>query len=135
MSGLRPPPPQRLDIELGSFGVDGFHLEYRDGQLRYGRGGGYYREYETVAPPSEPQLLAFRNALEALDVWHWQRSYDNIAVLDGTQWEVTINWGRKRVSSHGSNAYPRQFGAFLDAVRALIHPHPFYDLNSFNEAP
>lgn len=105
--------------------MDGFHLKYRDGQLRYGRGIGYYREYETVEPPGEQQWLDFRNALEALDVWHWERSYDDISVLDGTQWEVAITWGRKRIRSQGSNAYPDGFDNFLHAVSQLIHNRKF----------
>lgn len=37
----------------------------------------------------------------------WKKSYDNLCVLDGTQWELKITLTNNRVRNyHGSNAYP-----------------------------
>lgn len=50
-----------------------------------------------------------------LHVGEWRRNYDTerfgISVLDGTQWDLTIEYnnGRKAFTSGGSNAYPYNF--------------------------
>jgi hypothetical protein len=34
------------------------------------------------------------------------RSYEDQRVLDGTQWELAIDYGIKKISTSGSNSYP-----------------------------
>jgi hypothetical protein len=63
-----------------------------------------------------------------IGVWSWQRHYDDLDVLDGTQWGLDLNDGVNNVQCSGSNAYPggndlehaRPFQEFLAAMSALI---------------
>ncbi len=34
------------------------------------------------------------------------RSYEDQRILDGTQWELAIDYGIKKISTSGSNSYP-----------------------------
>ena len=57
----------------------------------------------------------FLEQFAELHVGEWRRNYDTerfgISVLDGTQWDLTIEYnnGRKAFTSGGSNAYPYNF--------------------------
>jgi len=62
-------------------------------------------------------------ALAALDsrrVWQWWTRYEDPGVCDGTSWKVDVAWGDKSIESSGCNGFPRDFGAYLEAVRALL---------------
>ena len=77
----------------------------------------------------------FWSAVEACDLWHWAKRYDNPDILDGTQWEVEIAHGSRRFKSFGSNAYPgglrdgygysESFMLLLQAVRKLVGGREF----------
>ena len=65
---------------------------------------------------SEQWLVDF----DALNISSWEKDYINPDVLDGTQWELIYKHGRKGYIGHGSNAYPENFGRFLDWLDKLI---------------
>lgn len=60
------------------------------------------------------------SSLERLYIGEWRKSYDPMrfgyAVLDVTQWEVSIEYnnGRKTNEYYGSNSYPYNFIEFID---------------------
>ena len=62
----------------------------------------------------------FFEQLKNLRIGEWRRKYDtyrfNIAVMDGTQWELEIYYanGRRTVKIHGDNAYPYNFDRLLE---------------------
>ena len=53
----------------------------------------------------------FISGIKALHIGEWKRTYNDLLVMDGTQWELDIyyNNGRKAVKISGSNAYPYNF--------------------------
>ena len=57
---------------------------------------------------------------DALNIPSWETDYSNAEVQDGTQWELIYKWGKKSYIGHGSNAYPENFGRFLDWLDKLI---------------
>jgi len=68
---------------------------------------------------SEEQWREFREALDRANVWTWEKYYDSF-IVDGTQWEVTIEYKDAAVHSEGSNNYPPEFEQYQAAVSALI---------------
>ncbi|MEY3882245.1 MAG: hypothetical protein RIQ94_3041, partial [Pseudomonadota bacterium] len=72
--------------------------------------------------------------LNSINAWEWDSSYNDFEVNDGTQWELKINYGNKRIKSYGSNAYPGtkdddinlncsskpEFNAFVDELGLLL---------------
>ena len=59
----------------------------------------------------------FLEGLRGVHIGEWHHSYYNNNVLDGTQWELTIEYndGRKK-SYYGSNAYPFSFNQFRELM-------------------
>ncbi len=121
-------PPELLRFSSGGF-PDGHHgIEIRrdpqpapgcarhddsDSASLPARLGGTWR-IATLEPPRrlpEPADAArrwrrFYRLLEELDVWNWRETYENAGILDGSQWELEIVCGGRRVRSYGSNAWP-----------------------------
>ena len=57
----------------------------------------------------------FLQGIADLHIGEWKERYDNPCVLDGTQWNIRIEYkdGRKPVHIYGSNAYPYNFDDLL----------------------
>lgn len=52
-----------------------------------------------------------------LHLGEWEKEYENLNVLDGTQWSVVIKFSSgKAFKSNGSNRFPYNFNGFLDLV-------------------
>lgn len=60
----------------------------------------------------------FLDGLRELHIGEWRKNYMNPYVLDGTQWELTIEFsdGHKPFKTGGSNAYPYNF----DVLKELL---------------
>ena len=69
----------------------------------------------------------FRQQLNQAEVWKWRRQYDDLTVVDGTVWELEIEYSDQSIVSSGNNAYPteKQFNLFLDAVSDLADGNLF----------
>ena len=75
--------------------------------------------------------------MDTVKVWNWRKRYVDLDVLDGTSWEVIIEYDGRLIKSSGSNGYPgeadadqkrgisqRAFPQFCAAVRHLTR-RPF----------
>ena len=53
----------------------------------------------------------FISGIKSLHIGEWKRTYNDLLVMDGTQWELDIyyNNGRRPTKISGSNAYPYNF--------------------------
>jgi hypothetical protein len=103
--------PRRFDFSYGGF-CDGYQaFELREGCL--------INKMGEIISPDTVAWIRFRNDIEALGVFSWDREYYDPDVLDGTQWEINLVWGRQKLSCYGSNRYPPQFKLFLTAVERL----------------
>ncbi len=60
------------------------------------------------------------------DLWNWRKSYFDPEIMDGTQWELKIRKGGRKLKSHGSNAFPggdeegNEFDLFLGELQSLL---------------
>ena len=89
--------------------------------------------------PDPAQWQAFANELDAVAVWDWNPEYLNQQVRDGTSWEFECQWGRHKIKTGGSNAFPanndprqtareaesRRFDELLRAISQLLGGMPF----------
>lgn len=71
-------------------------------------------------PVDESRGMDKAEFLEALADFHlgeWEKEYEDLNVLDGTQWSVVIKFSSgKAFKSNGSNRFPYNFNGFLDLV-------------------
>ena len=71
----------------------------------------------TNRPVCEPFTREeFVRGLAELHIGEWKKNYVNPLVLDGTQWNLDIEYedGRKPFHIYGSNAYPYNFDELLE---------------------
>ena len=56
--------------------------------------------------------------LESVSIDDWDEEYDDLDVLDGTQWSLDIEYNDGTESRHywGSNKYPKNFDDFLEII-------------------
>jgi hypothetical protein len=52
---------------------------------------------------------------------NWQKTYDS-GILDGTQWTLKAKGNGCNLKVYGSNAYPENFGEFVEILNKLISP-------------
>ena len=63
---------------------------------------------EEYGPYRKEEIIS---GIKALHIGEWKRTYNDLLVMDGTQWELDIyyNNGRRSTKISGSNAYPYNF--------------------------
>jgi hypothetical protein len=109
--------PERLCISIGGFFGSGYEVALKKGRLTYT----YWppRESSSQEPepqrqeiePSAKQWQTFRSGLDRLNVWCWQRSYPNSAmVCDGVGWSAKIAYSDQSLVSSGDNCFPGRDG-------------------------
>ena len=78
-----------------------------------------FEEENGFFPFVAPQKDYLFEQLKNLHIGEWRKKYDinrfNIAVMDGTQWNLEIYYsnGRRSTKIHGNNAYPYNFNELL----------------------
>ena len=81
--------------------------------------------------PEEERWKIFWNIMDNINVWNWNKRYDNNLILDGTQWELLIKRkGRRKRRIFGSNDYPKEDKGLLKlqaAINELIDDD-FFDI-------
>ena len=107
--------PIRLAISIGGFTGSRYEARWSRGRLWY---RGVDGSRVKVIPSSEAWGV-FWAGVDRIGVWGWQAHYDDLAVMDGTQWSVDLSDGSRHVRCTGSNAYPQRFEEFLETVGAL----------------
>lgn len=123
--------PKVFRFEIGGYFGESHELEFRDGQLWYGRGlGGVIDPAARRALDTAPaNWERWWRAIERAGVWDWERNYTTLDVCDGTVWALEIRHAGRSVVSEGMNGYPggdgpvyartSSFAKFLRAVQAL----------------
>ena len=134
------PVPKRFSTTIGGKLGPSYSVELKDGALTYEAfewGGGPLRESVRIVPTAE-QWRSFYKSLDEIDVWRWRRTYINNNIRDGTSWSLAIETPDQKLTTGGSNSYPgvagklsnreippKEFMAYLAAVRVLIGGKPF----------
>jgi hypothetical protein len=113
--------PRALDAFVGGAMGDSFHVTWNGSTLTYQHLGQFYAAGPiSDVRPSRDEWVAFRRALDDINVWDWHESYADLSVMDGTGWSFIAGYADRRVESRGANAYPPRFGEWLRAVSALV---------------
>lgn len=113
------------------FGIGGFFGGYETRTITVDEEHIYFDvEHSLILKPSNlPDGLdypcdkdEFLDGIRELHIGEWRTNYVNPYVLDGTQWELTIEFsdGHKPFKTGGSNAYPYNF----DAIKELLGVEP-----------
>lgn len=103
--------PSQISISIEGFYRDSYLLVYSFNKLRYMTYDPQGLPSEQIVTPSQEDWNAFLTELNAIGVWSWRKSYWNSSICDGTQWRVSIKWGKLKCVSDGSNIYPNEDGS------------------------
>jgi hypothetical protein len=122
--------PQRFKVLIQGFGRHSYEVRFIRKRLVYRAG---FSDAPVKICPTEEQWIRFWSTAEKCNLWSWKSHYDNLDVLDGTQWELDIRIGTQALKSSGSNYYPggngtsysKTFRLFLGAVQELIDGRRF----------
>lgn len=125
--------PLKLEFSIGGFDMPAQYCVILEGEtLKYGLGfGSKLLEIITEVKPTDIKWANFKNKLYEIGVWDWKRRYHNPHVLDGTQWDLLIDYGFEKIKTSGSNRYPgyvdkygmtetTEFKKFLHALSLLL---------------
>ena len=110
--------PKSLKFYSGGFFGSSLWLEWdgtnlwRKREIYGDRDGTEYRGpfWVCLQCPESETWLEVRRTLDEVKAWKWPRKgFCDNGITDGWQWELALEWGKKRFSSHGSNASPKGF--------------------------
>ena len=105
--------PKRFNVSVGGFFSDGFSVSLENRALILQEALHRGTPPKTITPSPEA-WQRFWDKLDLLGVWKWQKDYSNNDILDGTQWEIGIQLGKRRLKCDGSNSYPLEDGSLND---------------------
>jgi len=110
---------KKLEIHIGDM-LNTYEITFQNKKLIYKRFlGGYQSRTIEEITPTKKQWQKFLLEIEELGVQNWKPDYWKPA-LDGIGWSVEIESEKLKVSSSGSNAYPKNFQSCLKAVSRLL---------------
>jgi hypothetical protein len=125
--------PEVFELSVGGFLGESFSVRLDGTDLIYERAGeGYQAASGERLRPDEEEWERFWRALEVIDPWAWNGSYDlppERTVTDGSHWSVHLSWLGQCVEASGLNAYPPysegpetspHWDLFCEAVERLI---------------
>ena len=129
--------PLTLEFSIGGFFAENHRVKLENGQLMYQYCDAPLSWDQIDAKqilPTVEQWIDFKTVLNSINAWEWDSDYFTPDVCDGTQWELKINYGNKRIKTYGDNAYPGtkdddmnfnlsrtpEFTAFVDALGLLL---------------
>ena len=120
--------PTKLSLSIEGFDGASYRIDLIDGtnEVRYLSNPKTFtsqpgtREEKLTIP--KQRWLAFGKRLEEAKVWKWKKRYEEKGVVDGTVWQVLIEWDGLKADSSGDNAYPdvKQFAIYKAAVSELL---------------
>ncbi len=115
--------PDHFEASIGGFMGSSYSVRWDwMGRLRYQP---YELHYEKQAAkevnPSQEGWEKFWAEMDRIKIWNWRDEYKSKQeVRDGTGWHVDIRYNNNFVESSGSNAYPKYFKPFCQAVARLL---------------
>jgi hypothetical protein len=83
-----------------------------------------YYAYEGVNIKEEnwPHKLwsIFKDELLKCNIDYWADSYSDNEIMDGTQWQVVLEYKGEKLIKHGSNEYPPAWKKFMRVMKKFI---------------
>lgn len=113
----------RFEFETGGFmGRKKLILSKSDSGFSLTREGtGIYNSEAEVSPVSSGKAEEFLEKLFCeCGIMKLQRKYIDDRILDGTDWEIKIEFGSRRTKkSEGCNMFPLNWNSIIDAIRII----------------
>ncbi len=111
----------RIRFEIGGYfgGTERRTLTFEGEQIVVEREGfnGFMPEMDPVEHYVGKTRTSLIEGLKELHIGKWKEDYYNPEILDGTQWDLVMDFAdQSSVESGGSNAFPRNFKRFLNLM-------------------
>lgn len=108
----------RFTLEIGGFfnGFAKYIYTVSEDKILFDADHSFYHK-PTNLPVYEPFTREeFVSGIAALHIGEWKERYENLYVLDGTQWSIVVEYedGKEPFEISGSNAYPYNFEELID---------------------
>ena len=108
----------RFTLEIGGFfnGYTKYKYTISGERVLFDADHSFYLKPSNL-PVYEPFTREeFVRGIAALDIGEWKERYENLYVLDGTQWSISIEYenGKESFEIYGSNAYPYNFEELIE---------------------
>jgi hypothetical protein len=118
MSDLGSGYPQRISFSVNTFTdpEGSLILESQTGVIQ-----GNIGYWPVDHKPSSGEWEEFHAKLQKLNIWRWKKAYEyeDMVFIDGTKWNLSIEWNSNYIQSVGSNRYPKNFKKLVKAVKTL----------------
>ena len=108
----------RFTLEIGGFfdGYTKYKYTISGERVLFDADHSFYPKPSNL-PVYEPfSREEFVRGIAALHIGEWKERYENLYVLDGTQWSISIEYedGKEPFEIYGSNAYPYNFEKLIE---------------------
>ena len=108
----------RFTLEIGGFfnGYTKYKYTISGERVPFDADHSFYLKPSNL-PVYEPFTREeFVRGIAALHIGEWKERYENLYVLDGTQWSISIEYenGKESFEIYGSNAYPYNFEELIE---------------------
>ena len=108
----------RFTLEIGGFfdGYTKYKYTISGERVLFDADHSFYPKPSNL-PVYEPfSREEFVRGIAALHIGEWKERYENLYVLDGTQWSISIEYedGKEPFEIYGSNAYPYNFEELIE---------------------
>lgn len=118
--------PRKFEFNIGGNTGASYEVELKNQTIEYTwYSSGRERSGTERVTPDMDQWRSFREKLDDLGFWSWNRRCSDSRVVDGTSWSVLICWGHQRVESEQGARRPARFEGLLSAVSGLIGGRAF----------
>ena len=117
-----------IHLYIGSFPRFSYTVEIR-------KNDALYRKSEYLSPwidleketfeVSDEKVKSFITSLQEIGIRKWEENYTDNNLKDGTKWKIIIKHKSLDISTRGSNKFPENFTAYLEAVGKLIDDREF----------
>ncbi len=117
--------PVTFSAEIGGYFGPSYSVALRGKRIRYRASRDGRPLVDELLEPSTADWAAFSASVEAAGIWSWASSYCDPGTLDGTSWSVSLEIEGRRMTSSGSNAFPRTFDEVSAAISRLVGGRDF----------
>lgn len=100
---------------FGGYNEIDIDLKNKEITLDYTRG----KTEKTSRELDDKEVAEIMRVLKDVDILNWKRSYDNPFVLDGTQWDITLQREAGDLVRSGNNEFPQGWDKFGSAIEKI----------------